>query len=260
MSLAKLHIKAKELASLIIAVALWQIIADVIVRNSFILPSFSEVAMAFIRLSKTILLIDIYVSLLHFSLGLALGVLIGIPLGSIMGWSRTADQLFDPIIEILRPIPPIAWVPLAIVWFHLTHFSAGFIVFIGAFFPVLLNTYTGFRGIKKRIVDAAKVLGCGRSWDLIRCVALPHAFPSIMAGIRIGMGVGWMCVVAAEIFGVSESGVGYRLFQKFYFLHQTDNLIVYMIVLGIMALIIDRTFRAITDRFLLRWRVGTVIR
>lgn len=259
MSWLRLRVKAGGLISLVVAAALWQVLADTLVRNRFILPSFLDVLKAYARLAGSILLRDVAISLMHFALGLAMGLMVGVPVGCLMGWSRVMDQILDPLIEILRPIPPIAWVPLAIVWFHLTHFSAGFIVFIGAVFPILINAYTGFRGVEKRFVEAAEVLGCIRGWDLVRAVAFPSALPSILAGVRIGMGVGWMCVVAAEIFGVSENGLGFRIFQRFYYLHQTDNLIAYMILLGLLALLIDRGFRAITERLWLRWRVGAVI-
>ena len=249
----------RGLVSIVVLIILWEFIADFVVKNPFLLPSFIQVIAAFVRLARTVLIIDIATSLLHFLTGLMMSCLIGIPVGSLMGWSRVADQFLDPIIEILRPIPPIAWVPLAIIWFHLTHFSAAFIVFIGAIFPILVNTYVGFRSVERKLVEAARVLGCNAGWNLIKSVALPSATPSIMGGIRIGMGVGWMCVVAAEIFGVSESGIGYRIFQKFYFLHQMDNLIVYMIILGLIALAFDKIFRRFIDSFLLRWRSGAVI-
>ncbi|WP_455367229.1 ABC transporter permease [[Eubacterium] cellulosolvens] len=249
----------RGLISITLLIILWEFLSDFVVKNPFLLPSFIQVVTAFIKLARTVLIIDIATSLLHFFTGLAMSCLVGIPIGSLMGWSRIADQFLDPIIEILRPIPPIAWVPLAIIWFHLTHFSAGFIVFIGAIFPILVNTYVGFRGVERRLVEAARVLGCNRGWSLIGSVAIPSALPSILGGIRVGMGVGWMCVVAAEIFGVSESGIGYRIFQKFYFLHQMDNLIVYMLILGLIALAFDKIFRKIIDTFLLQWRSGAVI-
>lgn len=85
---------------------------------------------------------------------------VGIPIGIVMGWFRMADRTIDPLIEIILPIPPIAWIAFAIVWFGLTHHSAGFVVFIGAVFPILLNTYAGFRNVSKTLVEAAKVLGC----------------------------------------------------------------------------------------------------
>ena len=242
-----------EIVSLCIVIVIWELIADFVVRDQFLLPSFSAVVLAFSEiLSSGILLGDIVTSLFHLAIGLAAAICIGVPLGVLTGWFRIADRIADPIIEILRPIPPLAWIPFALIWFHLTHYTAGFIVFIGALFPLLINTYAGFRNVSKVLVESAKVLGCTKDRDLIKAVAFPSAFPFITTGIRIGMGVGWMCVVAAEYFGVSTSGLGYRMWQRFYFLHQMDNLLVYMIILGLLALLIDRFFRFFIENKLLK--------
>ncbi len=175
-----------------------------------------------------------------------------------MGWFKKADQAIDPIIEILRPIPPLAWIPFAIVWFGLTHQAAGFVVFVGMIFPIVINTYTGFKNVPKVYVEAAKVLGCTRNMDLIRFIAIPSAMPSIVSGIRIAMGVGWMCLVAAEMFGVSNRGLGYQIWHNYY-LHRMDFVLVYMLLLGFVGLLIDRFFRYYVDAKLLRWTSGTVV-
>ncbi len=247
------------IASLVAATIVWQLVADVVVQKPFILPSFTDVAAAFVELAGTgTLLPDIAVSLEHFAIGLGAAFLIGVPLGILMGWFRVADSISDPIVEVLRPIPPLAWIPFAIIWFGLTTQAAGFVIFIGAFFPILINTYTGFRNIPKVFVEAGKVLGCDTSLELIHYIALPAAIPSIAAGIRIAMGVGWMCLVAAEMFGVSKFGLGQKLWQNYY-LHQMPNVVVYMIILGFAGLVIDRIFRAYVDRQLLKWRSGEVV-
>jgi NitT/TauT family transport system permease protein len=248
-----------EIAALFICIIIWEFVADFVIKKEFLLPSFFTVALAFSRsLSSGILLGDILTSLFHLGIGLAIAICIGIPIGALTGWFRIADRIADPIIEILRPIPPLAWIPFALVWLHLTHYAAGFIVFIGAIFPILVNTHAGFRNVPKVLVESAEVLGCTKDRNLIKAVALPSALPFITTGIRIGTGVGWMCVVAAEYFGVSTSGLGYRIWQKFYFLHQMDNLLVYMIVLGLIALLIDRSFRFFAEKKLLKWHKGIV--
>lgn len=244
-----------DFISIISAIVIWQLIAEII-HNSFLFPSIIDIFLSLITLSKSVLLLDIAISLVHFSVGLCLSICIAIPLGVVIGWYRRAERLIDPIIGIIRPIPPIAWIPIAIIWFHLTHFAAGFVVFIGSVFPILINTYSGIRGIEKVLVDTAKTLGCLKDYHLIRSVAFPSAIPSIISGIRIGMGVGWMSVVAAEMFGVSSNGLGYRLFQQFYFLHQMDNLFAYMFILGLIALLIDRTFRFFIEKKLYKWKVS----
>jgi NitT/TauT family transport system permease protein len=248
--------KGMVIISLTTAVILWQVIADLIVKDSFLLPSFFTVILSLSQLAKELPL-DIISSFFHFVMGVGIAMGIGIPIGAIMGWFRTADRIIDPFVEVLRPIPPLAWIPFAIVWFGLTHSSASFVIFVGAIFPILINTYAGFRGVPKMLVEAAKVLGCTKSLDLMRSVAFPSALPSIAAGVRIAMGIGWMCLVAAEIFGRS-SGLGYKLWH-YYQLHQMDNVVAYMIILGLIGYLLDHGFRHFIEEKLLRWRVGIVV-
>jgi NitT/TauT family transport system permease protein len=244
--------------AILVALIIWEVIAAGIIKNPFILPSPVDVFFAFIALlSKGRLLLDFEASLIHFGIGLIAALLIGIPIGIIMGWSRRFDAFLDPVIEILRPIPPLAWIPFAIIWFGLTSYSAGFVIFIGAVFPVIINTYSGFRGVPRIFVEAGKMLGCTKNLDLIRYIAFPAALPSVAAGIRIASGVGWMCLVAAELFGVSNNGLGMALWF-FYNLHQMDSVVVYMILLGLSGLLFDMAFRYYIDRHFLRWRTGEV--
>lgn len=249
--------KGLWLVPLIVTILLWEVVAGYVIKNPLLLPRFSAVIYSIYTL-RALLIPDILVSLLHFSIGVVLAFIVALPLAVAMGWFEPVFKAVDPIIEILRPIPPLAWIPLAIVWFHLTHYAAGFIIFIGAFFPILIGSYTGFRDVPRVLVETGKVLGCIGNRKLIRYVAFPYALPAIATGTRVGMGVGWMCVVAAEMFGVGNSGLGYRLFQKFYFLHQMDYVVAYMLILGLLALIIDRLFRHFVVEELFRWKKGIV--
>ena len=185
--------------AILLALTFWEFYAAFIVRDSFLLPGPADVLVAFIALlNKGILLADLEVSFIHFGIGLAAALLVGIPIGIAMGWSRRLDAFLDPVVELLRPIPPLAWIPFAIIWFGFTPYSAGFVIFAGAVFPILINTYSGFRSVPKIFVEAGKMLGCTKNRDLIRYIAFPAALPSVVAGIRIATGVGWMCLVAAE--------------------------------------------------------------
>jgi NitT/TauT family transport system permease protein len=251
--------KGIEIISLVTAIIVWQLIADLVIGNTFILPSFTDVVYAFIKIiERGVLFTDLAISLLHFGIGIISALVIGVPIGIAMGWFHNADRVADPLIEIVRPIPPLAWIPFAIVWFGLTHISAGFVVFVGAVFPIIINTLTGFKSVSKVYVEAGKVLGCMKSTSLIRYIALPYSLPSIAAGIRIAMGVGWMCLVAAEMFGVSKNGLGYKIWWHYY-LHQMDFVLVYMLILGFLGLLIDRVFRWYVDGKLLKWRKGVVV-
>ena len=245
--------------AIVLGIILWQAVAIYIVQDPFILPGPADVLSAFVALlGKGTLLQDFAASLLHFALGLGAALLIGIPIGIAMGWNRRFDAFLDPVIEILRPIPPLAWIPFAIVWFGLTAYSAGFVIFIGAVFPIVINTYSGFRSVPRVFVEAGKMLGCIKNSYLIRYIAFPAALPSVAAGIRIGSGVGWMCLVAAELFGVSKFGLGQKLWFS-YNLHQMDSVVVYMILLGLTGLLLDWMFRHFVEGYFLRWRTGEVV-
>ncbi|MGB3908385.1 MAG: ABC transporter permease [Methanomethylovorans sp.] len=260
-----------EIISIISALLLWQLVAEFIVRNKFFLPSIVDVISAFVTIFQRpstlelgslaiempVILVDILRSLLHFSIGMGAALIIGIPIGMMMGWFTTFNRMFDPIIEMFRPIPPLAWIPFAIIWLGLTPASAGFLIFIGAVFPIIINTFTGLKNVPKVYVEAAKVLGCKKDRDLIRYIAMPSALPSIAAGIRIAIGVGWMCLVAAEMFGVSKYGLGFKIWHHYY-LHQMDMVLVYMVVLGLLGLLIDKFLRYVIDEHLLKWQAGVV--
>ena len=234
--------------------AIWQL-AAFLVDDSLTLPGFIQVVQAFLENWSSIISEDLPVSSLHFAIGLGAGLLVALPAGMIMGWFKVADSIMDPIVELLRPIPPLAWIPFAIIWFGITNSAAGFIIFMGAVFPILINTYAGFKGLPRVYVESAKVLGATRDIDLIRYVALPQALPSIAAGIRIAMGIAWMCLVAAEMFGVSKNGLGFKIWDS-YGHYRMDEVFMYMIVLGLLGLAIDRTFRYVVEEKMLKWRVG----
>ncbi len=250
--------KLYTVISLGVAFAIWEFISRYLVNNSFILPSFSQTITSLYNLTVSMeIFSDLLISLYHFAIGMFFGILLGIPLGMMMGWFKKIDYIMDPLIELVRPIPPLAWIPFAIVWFGLTHQSAGFIVFIGTFFPILTNTYAGFSSVPKTLVEAAKVLGCTKNKDLLKSVGLPSSFPDIAVGLRVAMGIGWMCLVAAELFGVSREGLGYKIWW-YYYLHRMDNVLSYMIALGLIGLGINWGFRYIVEKKLLKWMEGTV--
>ncbi len=235
-------------------IVIWQT-AAFLVNDPLILPSFSQVVAAFMENWRSILTEDLPVSSLHFAIGMVGGMLVALPVGMMMGWFKLFDNILDPIVEILRPIPPLAWIPFAIIWFGITNAAAGFIIFMGAVFPILINTYVGFKSLPRLYVESAKVLGATKDIDLIRYVALPFALPSIAAGIRIAMGIAWMCLVAAEMFGVSKNGLGFKIWDS-YGHYRMDEVLMYMIVLGLVGLAIDRTFRYVVEDRMLKWRVG----
>ena len=175
-----------------------------------------------------------------------------IPLGIAMGWWRQVYSQVNPIMEILRPIPPLAWIPLSILWFGLGDEQNEFIIFLGMFFPILVNTIVGVKNIDPNLVRAARSLGAPEHKVLIRIV-LKGALPQIITGVRIGLGVGWMALVAAELVGAS-SGLGFLINDARSML-RTDTITVGMLTIGLIGLLIDTAIRVLSRR-LLPWSLA----
>lgn len=177
---------------------------------------------------------------------------IAIPLGTAMGWWRVVYNQVNPIMEILRPIPPLAWIPLSILWFGLGDEQNEFIIFLGMFFPILLNTMVGVKNIEPNLVRAARSLGAPERKVLVRIVLI-GALPQIITGLRVGLGVGWMALVAAELVG-ANSGLGFLINDARSML-RTDTIVVCMIAIGATGLVID-TFIRVLSRWMLPWSLA----
>lgn len=207
---------------------------------SYFLPSPSEVFESFESLLMNgQLFSDTSLTLMRVVLGLAVSALIGIPLGILMGWSKTFKDLSSLLMGILRPIPPIAWIPFAILWFGVGLESATFIIFVGSVFPILINTMDGVKRVDKVLLESAYTLGASPS-QALRKVVIPASLPSIITGLKVGVGVGLMCTVAAEMIG-SNSGLGYLIFTSTSML-DTGSAIVGMLIIGIIGLSADYLF------------------
>jgi ABC-type nitrate/sulfonate/bicarbonate transport system permease component len=175
-----------------------------------------------------------------------------IPLGIAMGWWRLVYNQVNPIMEILRPIPPLAWIPLSILWFGIGDEQNEFIIFLGMFFPILVNTIVGVKNIDPNLVRAARSLGAPEHKVLLR-VVLKGALPQIITGVRIGLGVGWMALVAAELVG-ANSGLGFLINDARSML-RTDIITVGMLAIGIVGFLIDTAIRALSRR-LMPWSLA----
>ncbi len=176
-----------------------------------------------------------------------------IPIGIAMGWWTWVHDQFDPLVEMLRPIPPLAWIPLSILWFGIGDTQNEFIIFLGVFFPILLNTIAGVRSVEPNLVRAARCLGGGEG-AILRRVVLRAALPQIVTGIRVGLGFGWMALVAAELVG-ANSGLGFMINDARTLL-RTDVVIVGMITIGLVGLALDLTIRELARRAL-PWSAST---
>ena len=173
--------------------------------------------------------------------------LTAIPLGVAMGWWKRVHDQLDPLVETLRPIPPLAWIPLSILWFGVGDTQNQFIIFLGIFFPILLNTIAGVRSVEPNLVRAARCLGGGEG-AVLRRVVLLAALPQIVTGVRVGLGFGWMALVAAELVG-ANSGLGF-LINDARTLLRTDVVIVGMITIGLVGLVLDLLIREFMRRAL----------
>lgn len=165
--------------------------------------------------------------------GFVLALAIAVPLGLLMGTFRTADALGRPIVELIRPIPPLAWIPVFIVVLGVLWGPVA-IVFLGIFFPVLLNVIFGVRSVDPILIDAARTLGTGRN-QLFLKVVLPFTIPYLMTGIKVGLGIGWMCIVAAEMVGNYGGGVGFFI-NDMALRGQFDFMFAGMIVIGMLGI------------------------
>jgi len=192
-------------------------------------------------------------SLLRVLIGLFYAFIVAVPLGIIIALNRHLDYIIRPIIELLRPIPPIAWIPFAIITFGLSTLSHAFIIFVGAFFPLLQNTYDGVRQSTKVYQDVARSLGASKPQIAIEII-LPSTFPNIITGLRIAIGVGWMCVIAAEMMGISGAGIGYFINYMKNIGHYS-NMMAGMMMIALVGLLINGIFLLI-EKYSLKWKLG----
>jgi NitT/TauT family transport system permease protein len=185
-------------------------------------------------------------------LGFAIGAGLALPLGLAMGASGHAYRLFNVLVQIIRPVPPIAYIPLSMLWFGLGNPPAIFLISLGAFFPVLINTIAGVRQVDGIYLRAARNLGASGPTMFLR-VILPAAVPSILAGVRIGIGTAFIVVIVAEMVAVNN-GLGFRISEaREYF--WSDKIIAGMITIGLLGLAIDVAMDRLNNH-LLRWHRG----
>jgi NitT/TauT family transport system permease protein len=198
--------------------------------------------------SKTILK-HFWASITRVYGGFGAAALVGVPLGLIIGRIKLIRELVDPTLQVLRPVPVTAWLPLSMIFFGLGPNAAIFLVFLGAFYPIVLNTTFGVRSVDAKLFEAAEMLGCGGS-SLFRQVVLPAAMPSIFNGLRLGHGFAWILIVVGEMTGVQE-GLG-AVIMDARMLSRADLVIAGMIVIGVGGFVSDRIIVALNN-YLLRW-------
>lgn len=232
---------------------IWEFFCRAGLVSEIILPSPSAIALKWLEWLKSgELLQDAVGSLYRVLAGFVVGAGLALPLGLFMGVSPRIYEFSNPIIQVLRPIPPIAWIPMAILWFGLGNPPAIFLIAIGAFFPVLMNTIAGVRNVDGIYLRAGRNLGASQA-TMFRRIILPAATPYIFTGARIGIGTAFIVVIVSEMIAVNN-GLGYRILEAREFMW-SDKIIAGMLTIGLLGLGIDLVMNFLNN-YLLRWHRG----
>lgn len=239
---------------LILLALVWEYCSRTIPGLSVQLPPPSDVVVAAVELfQRGALQADILASLKRVGVALLAASIIGFPLGILLGGWHNFAWSVDPVINFLRPIPPLAWIPLSILWLGIGDLQNEFIIFLAAVFPIIANTAEGVRDVDTRLLRAARTLGANTP-TVVATVVLPAALPSMFIGFRIGTGIAWMALVAGELVAAT-SGLGYLISQG-RLLFRSDYIIVGMVMIGIIGLLLDTLIRTL-QRYVTPWRSET---
>lgn len=191
-------------------------------------------------------------SLMRVAIGFGIAVCVAVPLGLWMGWVPAVYRTLNPLFQILRPISPIAWIPIAILWFGVGDASPIYLIFISSVFPMVVQTTAGVHTIEKRYLRAAANFGVSRA-TLFKQVVIPAVLPQVIVGMRIGLGVAWLVVVAAEMIAL-RSGLGYMIMDSRNAGNRYDLVIAGMIIIGVIGLSLDGAMRILEGTRWARWR------
>jgi NitT/TauT family transport system permease protein len=234
-----------------ILIAIWWLL--VTLTNSMIFPTPGKVVMGTLELARDGSLWEhIGASLFRVGAGFLIAVLFAIPLGLWMGRVHGAYVTLNPIFQILRPISPIAWIPIAILWFGVGNASPIYLIFISSVFPMIVQTTAGVHTIEQRYLRAAENFAVSR-YTLFSQVVIPAVLPQVVVGMRIGLGVAWLVVVAAEMIAL-RSGLGYLIIDSRNAGNRYDLVIAGMIIIGLIGLLLDGTMRLLEGLKSVRWR------
>jgi ABC-type nitrate/sulfonate/bicarbonate transport system permease component len=237
-------------ASIVCGLVAWHL-CSVLFFNPYLLPPpLDVVRAAWETLLSGELIEAVRISVARIGLGFAFGCTVGISCGLVMGSFRFAGEFLDPLIELVRPISPVAMIPIAIIWFGIDEASKYFIIAYGVFFVTLINTIAGVRNTPLVRRRAAQSLGAG-TWELFYRITLPSAMPFISTGMRVALGGAFMSVIAAEMIA-ANTGIGYFIMQA-RLLVQTDRIFVGLMMLGVSGFLADRVYRYLSEFFLARY-------
>lgn len=200
---------------------------------------------------KSLLWAYIWDSLRRIAIGFGAAVVLGIPLGLVLGWYPAANRLVNPVLQLLRPISPIAWIPVAIIFFGVGDWAATFLIFLGSFFPIVVTTVDGVANVSSVYRRAGRNFGMTPS-QLLSKVIFPAALPRILIGLRIALGIAWLVVVAAEMIAV-DSGLGYLVIDARNSGKRYDLVVAAMLLIGAIGLALDFAFRRLERLKSVRW-------
>lgn len=234
----------------VVLLTIWSL--AVRVSGTKIFPSPGEVARAVVSLAERSLLWSyIRDSLVRVAVGYAAAVTIGIPLGMLFGWYTSLGRAFNPVVQMLRPISPLAWMPLAIIWFGVSNAAPMFLIFLASLFPIIVASMNAVRNVPPMFLQAGRNFGLTGP-QLLRRVIFPAVLPQILASLRIAFGVAWVVLVASEMIAV-DSGLGYLIIDARNAGKRYDLVVAGMLLIGVIGLALDSAFRLLTMRR--RWSV-----
>lgn len=237
----------------ILLIVIWQVASSSGLLQSRVLPAPTSVVSAFWHLLISgELWQHVKVSAGRALLGLLIGGGLGLLLGLLNGSSRIASTLLDTTLQMIRNIPALALIPLVILWFGIDETAKLFLVAVGVFFPIYINTYHGIRSVDSQLIEMGKSYGLSR-WQLYKEIILPGAMPSILVGFRFSLGLVWVLLIVAETIS-AQSGIGYMTMNAREFL-QTDIVLVGILLYALLGKLAD-VFAQILERYLLRWHAG----
>jgi NitT/TauT family transport system permease protein len=241
------------LGLVVLLVALWWV--AVATSKSLIFPTPAQVVLGIVELiQQGLMLKHVLASLFRVALGYLLAAALAIPFGILLGWFSAAHVTFNPLIQLLRPISPIAWIPVAILWFGVGDSSPIFLIFLSSFFPMVVETTAGVHTIERQYLLAAQNFGVG-GLKLWRVVIFLAALPQIIVGMRVGLGVAWLVVVAAEMIAIN-SGLGFLIIDSRNAGNRYDLVMAGMAIIGVIGLLLDSLMRRLERLDVVRWRYG----
>ncbi|MFT7671326.1 MAG: NitT/TauT family transport system permease protein [Planctomycetota bacterium] len=238
------------LAVAVMATAIWSVMVELSETNTF--PSPSATWFGLLELIESQRLWgDIVASLFRVSWGFFMAASVAIPLGMVLGWSTRSFQALNPLIQLLRPISPIAWIPIAILWFGIGDGAGIYLIFLSTFFPITVGTTAAVRNISLVHQRSAQNFGL-EGMELFRHVVFPAALPQIIVSLRIALGVAWLVIVAAEMVGM-QSGLGYLINDARNAGSRYDLVVATMLVIGLLGIILDLMIRQLEKFDEVRW-------